>query len=185
MTKRRFFNLALLLVSTLFLQTNALAQDHTQWGLPNGAKARLGKGRTLDIAHSPDGTQLAVASTIGIWLYDVHAGTAVTLLTRHTDWVLSVTFSPDGKTLASGSMDETIRLWQTSTAQHKATLNGHGHDVSSVVFSPDGKTLASSGGYDGTIRLWDMEAGKIKITLEGHGHDVSSMAFSPDGKNAC
>ena len=182
MTKRRFFHPALLLVFILLLQSNVLAQDHTQWGLPNGAKARLGKGRILDIAHSPDGTQLAVASTIGIWLYDVAARTAVTLLRGHTDWVLSVTFSPDGKTLASGSLDETIRLWDTSTVQHKATLNGHGHDVSSLVFSPDGKTLASSGGYDGTIRLWDMETGKIKLTLEGHGHDVSSIAFSPDGK---
>ena len=99
MTKKRLFNLALLLVSILFLQPNTLAQDHTQWGLPDGAKARLGKGRILDIAHSPDGTQLAVASAIGIWLYDLDASTAVTLLRGHADWVLSVTFSPDGKRL--------------------------------------------------------------------------------------
>ena len=184
MTKRRCFTLVLLFLSALLLP-NALAQDYNQWSLPKDAKVRLGKGRILDIAHSPDGTQLAAASTIGIWLYDVHTETEVALLTGHTDWVLSVTFSPDGQTLASGSVDETIRLWDACTAQHKATLNGHGHDVSSVAFSPDGKILASGGGHDGTIRLWDMETGKIKATLEGHGHDVSSMAFSPDGKITC
>ena len=74
MKKTRLFNVALLLVCVLLVQ-DSRAQDHTRWGLPEGAIARLGKGRISgNIAYSPDGTLLAVASTIGIWLYDASTG---------------------------------------------------------------------------------------------------------------
>ena len=63
-------------------------------------------------------------------------------------------FSPDGSTLASGSLDETIRLWDAVSARSQVILEGHGDAIRSVVFSPDGNTLAS-GSYDKTIRLWD------------------------------
>ena len=65
---------------------NASAQDYTQWHLPEGAKARLGKGAIHEIQYSPDGTRLAVASSIGIWLYDTTTYQEVALLTEHTDW---------------------------------------------------------------------------------------------------
>ena len=77
-------------------------------------------------------------------------------LTGHTSTVCSVAFSPDGKTLASGSGDDTIRLWDVATGRQIGNpLTGHTSSVYSVAFSPDGKTLAS-GSDDGTIRLWDV-----------------------------
>ena len=136
----------------LFLP-NTPAQDATHLNLPEGAIARLGKGRFPEIQYSPDGTRLAVASTIGIWLYDTTTDRAVALLTGHTDRVVSVAFSTDEKTLASGSGDGTVRLWDAVTGDQKRTLTGHEYQVVSVAFSPDGKLLASASS-DGTVLLW-------------------------------
>lgn len=102
--------ITLILLSLFSLDT--LAQDYTQWGLPEGAKMRLGKGRLSgNIAYSPDGTRLAVASDIGIWLYDTATHQEVALLTGHVSEVNSVAFSPDGQTIASGNSAGTILLW--------------------------------------------------------------------------
>jgi len=100
---------------------------------------------------------------------------------EHSDPVLSVAFSPDGRLLASGSWDRTIRLWDVGTGQVVRTLSGHTGWVRSVAFSPDGRLLAS-GSRDRTIRLWDVEAGQVVRTLSGHTDWVSSVAFSPDGR---
>ena len=133
-----------------------------------------------EIAYSPDGTRLAVAGSIWIWIYDAQTSEELNLLTGHTDYVNSVSFSPDGNTLASGSGDRTIRLWDVETGDPIRTLTGHTHSVRSVSFSPDGNTLAS-GSWDGTLRLWNAETGDPIRTLTGHTGDVHNVSFSPDG----
>jgi hypothetical protein len=102
------------------------------------------------------------------------------VLEGHGATVWSVAFSPDGTRLASGSSDDTVRLWDVASGQETARLEGHGADVNSVAFSPDGTRLAS-GGDDDTVRLWDMASGQQTARLEGHGDGVGSVAFSPDG----
>ena len=92
-----------------------------------------------------------------------------------------ITFSPDASTLASaGNNDQTIRLWDVHTGQHKTTLRGGSDYFRTVAFSPDGETLAG-GSDESTIWLWDVHTGQHKTTLKGHGGDVWSVAFSPDG----
>ena len=100
---------------------------------------------------------------------------------RHTDNVWSVGFSPDGQTLASGSWDNTVRLWDVKTEQWLHTLIGHTTHVMSVAFSVDGQTLVS-GSWGGTIRLWNPRTGEPKRTFTAHDNGVGSVAFSPDGQ---
>ena len=170
----------LLILFALF-SLNSFAQDSPQWGLPEGATARLGKGAIQEVTYSPEGTRLAVASSIGIWLYDTATHQEVALLTGHTSDVNSVAFSPNGRTIASGSGDDTIRLWDAGTGEHLQTLTGHTSDVNSIAFSPNGRTIASGSG-GGTIRLWDADTGAHLQTLTGHTDWVNSVAFSPNGR---
>jgi WD40 repeat protein len=92
-----------------------------------------------------------------------------------------VSFSRDGKTLASGNDDYTIKLWNVETGQEIRTLSGHNNNVTGVSFSPDGKTLVS-GSFDYTIKLWNVETGKEIRTLKGHNDGIFSVSFSRDGK---
>ncbi|MBD2227407.1 nSTAND1 domain-containing NTPase [Calothrix anomala] len=100
-------------------------------------------------------------------------------LEGHSGFVRGVSFSPDGKTIATASSDSTVKLWNISGKPLK-TLKGHSGAVRGVSFSPDGKTIASASD-DSTVKLWDI-SGKLLKTLKGHSGYVYSVSFSPDGK---
>jgi len=103
------------------------------------------------------------------------------MLRAHNDVITGIAWSPDGRVLASGSKDRTIRLRNEDTLKLRRTLIGHSHWIFSVAWSPDGQTLVS-GSADGTIRLWHAATGKLRRTLEGHSGAVRSLAWSPDGR---
>ena len=98
----------------------------------------------------------------------------------HTKAVHSVAFSPDGTRIASGSSDQTIKIWDAKTGAEITTLKGHSSEVTSVCFSPDGTRIAS-GSWDQTIKIWDAKTGAEISTLKGHLRGVTSVCFSPDG----
>ena len=189
--KDTFLAILLISLAVLTLARNAFAQESPQWHLPEGATVRLGKGSINEIAYSPDSTRLAVASSIGIWMYDAKTGEALDLLATNT-WVESVSFSPDGQILATGNWDSNVRLWHATTGEllqtipgHPSLLNFYSAPRNNVVFSPNGNTLAV-GSRDNTVFLWNVNTGKQLHTFIGHTTlntgAASSISFSLDGK---
>ena len=182
-----FSIVSILCVSTQFGPTqrlNAIAdgQDYARWGLPEGAKARLGKGSIHELTYTLDGNHLLVASSIGIWTYDAHTGEERDLFATAMSNEDATAFSPDRRMFASASYDpdNTVELWDLANRQHKAALKGHTSYIESIAFSPDGHTLAT-GSSDYTVRLWNTDTGTHKATLVGHTRGITSVAFSPDG----
>ena len=101
------------------------------------------------------------------------------VLRGHTRGVNSVSFSPDGSRIVSGSADYTVRVWDSQSGAELMRLNGHTYEVSSVSFSPDGTRIVS-GSWDDTVRVWDVASGECVLTLMSSW--VESVAFSPDGR---
>ena len=95
--------------------------------------------------------------------------------------VYAVTFSPDGRRIVSGSRDNSVRVWDSSTGEVENVLEGHTDWVLSVAFSPDGRRIVS-GSYDNSVRVWDTSTGEVENMLERHTNSVSSVAFSLDGR---
>ena len=173
-----------LLMANLFLP-NTFAQDYTQWHLPVGARARLGKGWVRDIEFSPYGTQLAVATTIGIWIYDVQTGTEQSLLLGIMGGANAVSYSPGGSILAAAHRDQTVRLWDINNVNNlPVTFTGHTSEIHTVTFSPDGNMLAS-GSADKTIRLWQphtsIENNQL-IAILPYRDTINTVDFSPGNR---
>ena len=108
--------LTLFFISTLYLP-NVYAQ-RSRLPVPNCVSV----GRISQLKYSPDGTRLAVVSSIGIWLYDTQTYNEVTLLKGDSQLTYSAAFTSDGQTLASGSADGSIRLWNATTGEYQRTL---------------------------------------------------------------
>jgi WD40 repeat protein len=100
----------------------------------------------------------------------------------HCDIVRSVAFSPDSKSIVSGSLDCTVRVWDVASGAERARIERHRSYVESVAFSPDGKSIVS-GPRDKTVRVWGVASGAERARMKGHGDTVRSVAFSPDGKS--
>ena len=112
---RRFSTSLTLVLFSIVLLPNTFAQNYVQWELPEGAIARLGKGGINEIQYSPDNRFFAVASTIGIWIYDTVTLQEAVLFTGNMGGISCMSLSPDGRTLASGSGDSTVLLWKLTS----------------------------------------------------------------------
>lgn len=124
---------------------------------------------------------LLLACCISSCLVVVAQRPEVMVQTGHSEAVRSISFSRDGKLLASGSSDGTVKLWDTDSKIELRTFTGHTKEVAAVAFSPGGNTIAS-GSWDGTLKLWDVASGRELYTIKGGPNFVQGVAFSPDGK---
>ncbi len=148
--------------------------DATHVKLPKGAIGRIGKGTINDIKISPDNSRIAVASSLGIWLYDVFTGNEIGLLTDHMASVNLIAFSPTGKQIVACSYDGTLRIWNSFTYQLQKMLK---YEYGPVAFSPDGGTFACG------KKLFELHTGLLKTELIlKNSSSVEAVAFSPDGK---
>ena len=186
----KFFYIVCLLISCLLLSNGFTQEYAARWNLPEGAKARLGRGKLNSIILSPDGTRVAVSTSIGIWVYDAHTAEVVSLFTGiqtgeqerfiHKPAPQALTFSADALILASAH-GNSIYVWDTVTGTAFAMLDKHPDVIKGIALSPDSTKLATAAG-DWTVRLWEVGTGKYLNSLTGHPGAVNVVAFSPDGK---
>jgi WD40 repeat protein len=162
------------------------------WNLDTGAQhwqAEVGLFLISDIAISPHDSRFVVYA--GGLFFRPYIGMSYTddgdirgYLTGHTNTVNTLSFKPGSSILASGSNDDTIRIWDLTWDAWKSrpvrTLRGHRNNVEAVAWSPDG-TLLASGSRDRTVRLWNPDNGANTAILRGHTNIVNSVAWSPDG----
>jgi len=139
------------------------------------------------LAFSSDGAMIALSETCGqVELRSAHTGALrkIVTLTESVEDVLSVAFSPDGKTGAGGCSDNSVRLFDVQSGKLRRTLSGHSNDVIWVAFSPDGRTLAS-GSSDNTLKIWESNSGRLLATLmvlpSRQGEATQWIAFTPEG----
>lgn len=156
------------------------------WGLadnpPQSRILRLNHNdavETLSVIRG-DGFLIASGAADGsLQFYDAFDRKSAISLGSHTAEVSGVAFSPDGKLLASGGRDNTVRLWDVESHEQRAVLP-HDDWVREVAFSPDG-TLIASACKDGTVNLWDVESGQNRLSLQAHTNGADCLAFNRNG----
>src|SRR5262249_23703134 len=141
------------------------------------------------LSFAPDGKVIATAGK-AVQLWDVASGKAIATL-GEGEGAMAVAFSPDGRSLACGQVDGTIKLWDVSAQKVRQTLQGHRQGVCSVAYSPNGKLLVSAAGGKsnsnkeaGEFRAWDAETGQELTAQAGHTRGITCVAVDRDGKFA-
>ncbi len=131
------------------------------------------------LALNPQGNLLAAATGSEIVLYDIRTRRVSCRFEAHQSGIECLAYSPDSRYLASGSQDQSVKLWDAASGEEVFTLPGHRSQARCVAFSRRGQYLAAAG-HDRTIRIWDVVTGRAHATLRGHDAAVNALAYAPD-----
>lgn len=169
----------------LFAVTVFLTDGFTE-DLPTSAIARIdiGEGPVNAIAYSRSTNRLAVGAAENIRIYDMDTYKETMVFTGHTDSVLSVAFSPNGRHLVSGGLDKTVRLWHADTGKLRNTREEHAAPVNTVAFSVGGKRFWSASIENDTIRSWYARDGGRWSSQISSRKDITSIAIACSYKGA-
>lgn len=181
---KKNYSLILTLLIIIFLTVPSIfAQNRS----PEFVEKRLGKGWIQDIRFSPNGEQFAVATTIGIWIYDSNDGEPINQFEGVMGGANAISYSPGGQYLAAAHQDQTIRIWEPNRevqSRDTPTLTGHRREILDLTYSPDGTKIASASA-DRNIRLWELrnfESDSFESRPLPYRDTVLSVAFSFDNR---
>ena len=164
---------------------SANGDDVTTWALPEGAIARLGRGSVRDMTFSPDGQCFAVASAIGLWLYELSTLSPITLCDTERGMTDSITFSPDNRWIVTHTCAGDIKIWDIERGVCITKVDDHGRsDISKPVFSQDGQRIAAiSFSSHGKIYVWCLHTGEqLSETEIQYSYDIYPYRFTPDAR---
>ena len=166
------------------LASSVFGREIRFWNVETGnliAEIKGVGGRHL--IFSPDGKSILFDDGETIFMRDVGTGKETRRFVGHGSWLIpAMSFSANGKYLASASRDHTVILWDVATGKAMHDFVGHRGPVVSLAFSPTGDVLASGGDDDNTLIVWDLTSHEPRHFLRGHDRSVNCVAFSPDGK---
>ncbi len=147
-------------------------------------RATLNPGKdkwVFGLAITGDGKILASSHKYTAILWNLESRQAIGELKGHTEYIRALAISPDGKTIATGGCDLTVKVWDVATCRERMTITGFRGWVNDLAFSPDGKTLGVLE-LDGSVKLWDLAAARWRSEDHVPSGSSFSIAISPDGK---
>lgn len=168
--------------SSVPVPVRSLEGDVTTWLLPDGAIARLGRGREPDMAFSPDGQTLAISTSLGLWLYEMKTLSPIALWETEQGSVVRVVFSPNGKWIAACNLDR-LRVLDAQNGKYLTEMKPENY-IHGMTFSPDNRYLAAAHYHNSsTVEVWHAETGRPFAKFSADSENTGlyrPISFSPD-----